>query len=78
MIKSTGVGVVINGHAHSGHRTLKLAVTQVEMNGINCFLMCSDKLGKAKSYFNSFWVVEIKNGWSLLDHGTLKLAVCQK
>ena len=34
------MGVVINQCAHSGHRTLKLAVTHEEVNGIKWFLVC--------------------------------------
>ena len=34
-----GVGMVINGCAHSGHKTLKFAVSHEEINGINWFLV---------------------------------------
>ena len=39
--------VVINGCAHSGHRNLKLAVSNKGINGINWFLVCWYKFGKA-------------------------------
>ena len=34
------MGVVINMYVQSGHKTLKLALSQEEINGINWFLMC--------------------------------------
>ena len=67
-----------NGCGHSVLRTLKLAVCQGEMNGINCFLMCWYKFRKAKSYFNNFLVVVVKNGCGLLGLGTLKSVVSQE
>ena len=39
-LKNIGVGSVINICVHSGHRTLKLAVSQEETNGTNWLLLC--------------------------------------
>ena len=39
-LKHFGVGMVKNGCGHSGLRTLKLAVSQEEINGVNWFLLC--------------------------------------
>ena len=36
-LKNTGVDVVINGGAHSGRRTLQLAVSHKEIHGVNWF-----------------------------------------
>ena len=44
------------GCGHSGHRTLKLAVSQGEINGKTDFFVCFYKFRKAKSYFNTFGV----------------------
>ena len=40
--------------------------------------MCSGKFRKAKSYFNNFWMVVIKNGCGLLGLRTLKYAQSQE
>ena len=39
-LKKIAVGMVKNGCGHSGPSTLKLAVSQKGMNGINSFLVC--------------------------------------
>ena len=39
-LKNVGVGVVENKCGHSGLRTLKLAVSQEEINRVNWFLVC--------------------------------------
>ena len=49
LLKNIGVGMVKNGYGHFVLRTLKLAVCQGEMNGINWFLVCWYKFRKAKS-----------------------------
>ena len=67
-----------NGCGHSGLRTLKLAVSQKGINGINLILVCWQKFWKAKSYFNNFWILVIKNGCGLLGLGALKSAVSQE
>ena len=43
-----------------------LAVSQEGINGINWFMVCRYKFGKAKSYFNNYWVFMDKNGPGLL------------
>ena len=40
----------------SGHRTLKLTVSQEQTDGMNWFFTCWCKFRKAKSDFNDFWV----------------------
>ena len=61
-----------NGCGQSGHRTLKLAVSQEWIDGMNWFFACWCKFKKAKSYFNDFWVGQVKNGCCHLVHETLK------
>ena len=78
LIENIGVDMVKNGHSHCSHRTLKLAVSQEIINGINWFWLCLYKFRKAKSYFNNFWVVMVKNGHGVLGLGMLKSAVSQK
>ena len=41
--------VVINGCAHSGHRTLKLVVSHQEINGIDWFWCVDTNSGKLKA-----------------------------
>ena len=74
-LKNIGVGMVKNGCDHSWPRTLKLTVSQEEINVINWFFTCGYKSREAKSYFNNFWLVMVKNGCALLGHRTLKSAV---
>ena len=66
-LKKIEVSVVKNWCDYSGHRTLKLAVCQERINGINWVFACWYKFKKAKSYCNSYWMVVVKN-W----HGLLK------
>ena len=70
-LKNIGVGVVKNGCGYSVLRTLKLAVCQGEMSGINWFLVCWYKFRKVKSYFNNFLAL-VKNGRGFVCFGTLK------
>ena len=72
------MGIFKTGCGHSVLRTLKLAVCQGIMNGINWFLVCWYKFMKAKSYFNNFFVVVVKDVCDLLILGTLKSAVYYK
>ena len=46
-LKNIGMGVVINGCAHSGCWYLKFAVSHKEINGINWFLVFWYKFRKA-------------------------------
>ena len=69
--------MVKNGYDHYGLRTLKLAVSQETINGINYF-WCVYKFRKAKSSFNNFWVVVVKNSCGLLGLVTRKSAVSQE
>ena len=39
-LKNIGMGVIKNGCDHSGLSTLKLAVSEKGINGINWFLVC--------------------------------------
>ena len=73
--KFFGVGMVKNECGQSGHRTLKLAVSQKWADEIKLFFACWHKFKKAKSWFNGFWVGRVKNGHGLLVHETLKPAV---
>ena len=68
------MGMVRNGYCQSGHGTLKLAVLQEWIDGMNLFFACWCNFRKAKSYFNDFWVGLVKNGCDHLVHETLKSA----
>ena len=68
------MGLVRNGCGQSGHRTLKLTVSQEWIDAMNWFLACWCKFKKAKIYFNDFWVGLVKNGHGHLVHETLKSA----
>ena len=57
---------------------LKLAVSQVGLNGINWFLVWWYKSKKAKSYFNNFCVVVVKTVCGLLGLETVKSDVSQE
>ena len=70
--------MVKNGHGQSGHRTLRLTVSQEWINGMNWYFACWCKFRKAKSYFNDFWVGMVRNGHSNLVHETLKSAVSKE
>ena len=61
------MGLVKNACVYSGLRIQKLAVFQEVFHGINWFYVCWYKFRKAKSFFNSFWVVVVKNGWKKLN-----------
>ena len=71
-------GMVKDGCGHSGHRTLKLAVSQEWMDGINWFSACWYKLRKAKFNFSHFWLGVVRNGHGLLCHRTLNSAISQE
>ena len=66
--------MVRNGCGQSSHRTLKLAVSQEWINGMNSFFACWFKLKKAKSDFKDFWVCLAQNGQGNLVQETLKSA----
>ena len=73
------MGIVKKGCGYSGLRTLKLAVSQEEINGIDWFWCVDKNLGKLKVNFNKFWVVVFKNGHGLVGlAGSLKSAVSQE
>ena len=72
------MSLVKNGCGQLGLRTLKLALSQEEINSINWFLVWWHRFRKAESYFNNFWVVVVKNECDLQGYGTLKSAVSQK
>ena len=61
-----------NGCGQSGHSSLKLAVSQDWNDEMNWFFAWWCKFRKAKSYFNDFWVDQVKNGCGHLVHETLK------
>ena len=63
-----------NGCGQSGRRTLKLGVSQEWIDAMNWFLACWCKFKKTKSYFNDFWVGQVKNGHGHLVCEMLKSA----
>ena len=71
-LKNIRVCMVKNRCVHSGHRTLKLVVSQEEISRMHWFSVCWYKFRKVKSYFNNFWVVMVKNGRDLLGQETLE------
>ena len=58
--------------------TLKSAVSQESVDEVSWFFVCWYKFRKAKSFFNNFWVVVVKNGCGLLGLVTLKSALSQE
>ena len=77
-LKNIGVDVVKSRCGHSGHGTLKLALSQEGINKKNWFFAWWCKFRKAKSFCNSYWVGVVGNGCCLLSHGTLKSTVSQE
>ena len=77
-LKNIAVGWSKKRCVHSDSRTLKLAVSLERIYGINWFFECWYKFRKAKSYCNNHWVGMVKNGHSLLTHGTPKFPVFQE
>ena len=69
--------VVKNGCNHSGHRTPKLAVSEIGVYGTNCFFAYWYKFRKPKSYFNSYRVQVVKY-WHDVGSWTVKSAVSQE
>ena len=57
------VGIVRNGCGWSVHGTLKLAVSQKWIDGMDWFLACWYKFKKVEGYFNDFWLGQVKNGF---------------
>ena len=74
------VDVVKNGCGHSVHGTLKLAISQEEINRVNWFVGLLIRIQvKAESYFNKFWMVVFKRGCGLLGLvESLKSSVSQE
>ena len=74
------VDVVKNGCGHSVHGTLKLAISQEEINRVNWFVGLLIRIQvKAESYFNKFWMVVFKRGCGPLGLvGSLKSSVSQE
>ena len=81
-LKNIGIGVVINGCAHSGCRNLKLAVSHKEINGINWFLVFDIKWGKLKvtlmigppSYRGSYKIMVVCLPFRVSVHPSISLA----
>ena len=55
-LKNIGMGVAIDGFAHSGCRNLKLAVSHKEINDINWFLVFSDINSGNLNTWKSKWL----------------------
>ena len=64
-----------NGHGLFGLGTLKSALSQEWTDEISWFFACWYKFRKVSSYFGDYLVGIVKNGWGLIDHGTLKSRV---
>ena len=69
------MGLVKNGCCQSGHKALKLAVSQNEQMEQTCSLHAGTNSGKLKGWFNNFWMGVVKNVHDLLFHETLKSPV---
>ena len=67
--------MVKNGCGQSGCRILELTVSQECTDGLSRFFKCCCKFGKAKSCFNDYLMVVVKNGNGLLVHETVKSAL---
>ena len=71
--KNFRAGIMVrDGYGQPGHRTLKLALSQKWVDGMNWFFACWWKFRKTKSNFNYFWVNFVKIGCGHLVHETLK------
>ena len=58
--------------------TLISAVSQEWIDEMSWFFACWYKFSESKSYFDNYWVGMVKNGWGIIDHGTLKSGVSHK
>ena len=58
--------------------TLKSAASQEWIVVKGWFFACWCKFGKAKSYFNNYWMGKVKNGRGILDHETPKSGILHK
>ena len=65
--KNIGVSMIKKMCGHSVYMTLKLAVSQEEINGINWYSVCWYKFRKDKRHFNNIWVGMVGNGRGLID-----------
>ena len=63
--------MIKNGRGQSGHRTLKLTVSQKWTDGVNWFFAFWYKFRKAESWLNDFWL-GIKNWHGLLVRVTFR------
>ena len=61
--------VVKNGHGFFGLGTLE---SQDWIDEMSWFFACWYKLRKVNSGIDNYWQGIVKNGWGLIDHGTLK------
>ena len=64
--------MVKNGRGQSGHRTLKLTLSQKLTDGRNWYFACLCEFKKGKSYFNDFWVGMTRNECGYLGHETFR------
>ena len=69
------LGFVRNWSGQSGLGTLKLAVSQEWIDGINWFFACQFKLSNFKSFCDDFGVGVVKNEHGYLLNETLESAV---
>ena len=74
----TAMDMYKNGRGQSGHKTLKLTLSQEWIDEMNWFFLCFCKFSKAKIYFNYFGVGKFRNGHGHLVHETLKFAVSKE
>ena len=66
---------VKNGYGLVGHGA---AVSQKWIDEMSWFFACWYQFRKAKSCFNTYWVSVVRNGWGLIDYGTLESNVSHK
>ena len=59
-----------NGCGLSGHRTLKLAVSQEGIDKLICCVLIQAQ--KVESYFKDYWMGVVKNRHDFFVHGSLK------
>ena len=74
LIHNIWMGVARNGCGQCGHGTLKLAVSQEWIDGMNWFFAWWCKFRKVKSYINDFGWAWSKKGCGHLVYETLKSA----
>ena len=68
------VGLVKNGCSHSGHKTLKLAISWKSIDETNWIFAYWYKFREAESYFNNSRVGMVRNLCGYSGHNVMKFS----